>query len=171
MSFNLGDLKAYLSGGKNPCPYIKGYVARATALDSADGVAKTLLKKTLTQHDAMYHKSGYKAGDSCNFRDALAKGDPVDVINLKKDEGEGKVGLVKYVENSNGEKKIVGVEEVDTESVEVSPVESVDSADKRISRYLTMVGDGSLSDHDKRFHPAGYREGEACNLRGELQRN
>ena len=145
--FNSGDFKAFLATGNGNAhaevPKGLGRVANALAPseDAAPKVAKTILKKTLAQHDKTYHPDGYKEGDECNFRAELMKGDNADDIKAVKPSKEERFGLVKFEETERGKKvtDIVDVTEVVKEQEEAEDSSAAD-------RYLTLAGWGTPAD-------------------------
>jgi len=55
------------------------------------------------------------------------------------------------------------------EYLDFEEVSAEDAAVKR--RYLAMCQDwSSLEEHDKKYHPGGYKEGDACKVREELEK-
>ena len=54
---------------------------------------------TLAAHDKRFHPQGYKEGDSCKFREALAKGDKSDaeLAAAEKKEAKQKSNIDKYL--------------------------------------------------------------------------
>ena len=120
---NMGDFKNFLATGRiaqDAADLPKGLpIGRSIAEDDKGEVrkeqmAKTFLKKTLAQHDAVYHKDGYKEGDECNFRRQLMKNDDADTIKVdeKPNTGLDKYGLVRFKDKGNGKREIVGIEDV-----------------------------------------------------------
>lgn len=126
--FNLGNFRHFLATGDNACPkapVVGLRPARAVAEDDEDELvlqekkepmAKTFLKKTLMEHDKIYHPNGYKEGDKCNFRAAMMKNDMVDAIINEKPKDEVRVGLVKFIEKDDGTREPIGI--VDIQDVE-----------------------------------------------------
>lgn len=114
--FNSGDFKRYLEGGDGK-PEDPGLprLPRVSCAQDEDTLplAKTFLRKTLAQHDAAYHKHGYHEGDKCNFREALMRGDSADAIKSEeRKEASPRYGLVKFVLEDDGGKKVLGIEDV-----------------------------------------------------------
>lgn len=160
--FNAGDLKGYLKDGKRREDMIGVPRVQGDALDDGSNkLAKTFLKVTLSEHDKRFHSGGYHEGDTCNFREALKRGDSADaLVSAEKKEAGIKVGFIRFKEDEKtGEKKIVGIEEVkkvdvdgsDGSTVKVAGLEvnckaatAEDSADaireRAIRRYLGSVG-------------------------------
>ena len=148
--FGIEKFKAYLEGGgesqDSGLPSgLRRLNVPADAEDAATKVppkAKTLLSKTLAQHDMRFHKNGFKEGDTCNFREGLIRGDDADdLAREERKEGDVKLGLVKFTEEKDGTKKIMGIEEVATAVVE-EPGDTKEgmAEDEDVSRYLRMVG-------------------------------
>lgn len=177
---NIGDLKKYLSNGKRR-EDMKGVpmsCGESQVCDESNGrLAKTFLKVTLAQHDKIYHKGGYHEGDACNFREALKRGDSVDEIaDAEKKEGGVRLGFVTFREDEKtGKKVLVGIEEAkgvvvegkNDEQVEVACIDKTggDKGGKAEDRMPHL-----LEEHDKRFHPNGYRDGDSCKYRDALKR-
>lgn len=114
--FNKGDFIRYLAGGSAEARPDYGFVIpSAPAADAAperEQMAKTFLKKTLTEHDKVYHPNGYDPDkDKCNFRAAMIKNDIADDILSEKPKEEVKLGFVEFKEDDKGNKKIVDVVE------------------------------------------------------------
>ena len=186
---NFGDFKKYLKNGKRREDMIG--VPRVAEDEDKKEMAKTFLKVTLAQHDKVYHKGGYHEGDKCNFREALKRGDSADELaEAEKKEGEVKVGFVKFKENEEtGKKEIVGIEEakkVEVKGDEGKKVEVAGLKDGGMDGQVKVKGEGEqrngsssvaedwkpvkLEEHDKRFHPNGYKDGDSCKFREALMR-
>ena len=118
------DFQRYLAGeAENSHPAYGFVLPSSPAADAApyademrrkkkhEEMAKTFLKKTLTEHDKVYHPNGYKEGDDCNFRASMIKNDIADDILAEKPKEEVKIGLVEFKEDKDGNKKIVDVVE------------------------------------------------------------
>jgi len=146
---NFGDLKRFLAEGEPPPPNSFGVLRPSVAAEDADDdrqtafvEAKTFLKKTLEEHDKTYHPNGYHEGDKCNFRAAMKRNDIVDDLLDEKVKSELKVGLVKFREDGDGEKKIVDVVELEDveEDLLAKSSETLDEA--VVEKYLSAVAAG-----------------------------
>ena len=147
-TFNNGDFKRFLATGdgyaQTDVPQGLGRVVNspASAEDAtpplSPKVAKTILKKTLAQHDKAYHPDGYKEGDECNFRAELTEKDKADELKSLAAGGEERFGLVKF-EESNGKKKVTDI--VDVTEVVGEQEDAQDSI--KAERYLQAAGCGA----------------------------
>lgn len=149
--FGESKFKDYLaSGGEPECLGVPKGLRRLKVASSSEDAstkvseqAKTLLSKTLSQHDKQFHKDGYKEGDTCNFRVGLMRGDDADdLAKEERKEGDVKFGFVKFTEDNDGTKKIMGVEEVSEAMSDAIKDEDEISQDESIASYLKMVGCG-----------------------------
>lgn len=132
--FNKGDFMRYLAGGAAEARPDYGFVVpSAPAADAApkrEQMAKTFLKKTLTEHDKAYHPDGYDPKkDKCNFRASMIKNDIADDLLSEKPKEEVKLGFVEFKEDDKGNKKIVDVVEA-KEAVAEGEKADGDSQDK-----------------------------------------
>lgn len=137
---DIGAFKRYLATGEQG-DYAGLRIPRlASVADAAPEVApkkeemaKTFLKKTLTEHDKIYHPNGYKKGEQCNFRRMFDKADNVDTLLSEKPKTEEKVGVVKFEETPQGGKKIVDIVELEGTPAE----EHIDEiAKEKVEKYL-----------------------------------
>lgn len=142
---DIGAFKQFLAkGGSNEMGFKVPHLPEASQ-DEGDvtanaKMAKTFLKKTLTEHDKVYHPNGYDPkNDKCNFRDMLKKNDNVDALVAEKPKEEAHLGLVEFLEDDKGSKKIVDVVEVDEKKAEEIKESSEDSA-SAIAKYLAIAG-------------------------------
>ena len=142
---DIGAFKDYLAnGGDNDVgfkiPHLPSAAQDEGDVEANAKMAKTFLKKTLTEHDKVYHPNGYDPkNDKCNFRAMLKKNDNVDALVSEKPKDEARLGLVEFLEDDKGEKKIVDVVEVDEKKAEEIKESSEDSADA-VAKYLAMAG-------------------------------
>ena len=142
---DIGAFKNFLANGKDQgqgfsIPQLPQVSQDAEDIEANAKMAKTFLKKTLTEHDKVYHPNGYDPShDKCNFRAMMKKHDNVDALLAENPKTEAKVGMVEYLEDENGEKKIVDVIEVaDMERGGAEKVNVTDEASAAIGRYLAM---------------------------------
>lgn len=141
---DIGAFKRYLANGDTGDYAGLRIPHLAPVADAAPGdvtprkeeMAKTFLKKTLTEHDKIYHPNGYKKGDDCNFRKMFDKADNVDTLLSEKPKKEEKMGVVKFEETPQGEKKIVDIVELEDTPAE----EHIDEiAKKKVEKYLEVA--------------------------------
>ena len=142
---DIGAFKDFLANGEKSevgfkIPHMPSVAQDEGNIESNAKMAKTFLKKTLTEHDKVYHPNGYNPkDDKCNFRAMLKKNDNVDALVAEKPKEEAHLGLVEFLEDDKGEKKIVDVVEVDEKKAEEIKESSEDSADA-IQKYLAVAG-------------------------------
>ena len=143
---DIGAFKDFLAKGEKSdvgfqIPHLPSAAQDAGDMESNAKMAKTFLKKTLTEHDKVYHPDGYNPKeDKCNFRAMLKKNDNVDALVAEKPKEEAHLGLVECLEDDNGKKKIVDVVEVDEKKAEEIKESSEDSA-SAIAKYLAVAGE------------------------------
>ena len=142
---DIGSFKDYLAKGAVCSAGFRIPRLPSVAQDGADAednskVAKTFLKKTLMEHDKVYHKDGYDPQkDKCNFREMLKKNDNVDALVEEKPQESVKLGLVEFIEGKDGEKKLVDIVEVEEARSEIQEAVAEDSVEK----YLAMSAEDS----------------------------
>lgn len=147
---NKGDFKHYLAASAACAEDVRPPrlpIASSPTEDGAEAgetvaradLAKTFLKKTLAEHDRAYHPGGFKPGDKCNFRAAMKQNDIVDDLVAEKPPEKQKLGLVRFTEESDGKRRIVGV--VELEEVEKDEGAAKETAEDATARYLATVKD------------------------------
>ena len=91
----------------------------------------------LERHDAKYHPNGYKDGDHCKYRQALARGDDADRLAVaEREEGEALDAVQKIIDRFNA----LGV------LMMTAPLDE--------APYEKMLGEYGIKPGDKEYGPA-----------------